>query len=267
MKKLISNVFAACLLLVSFSVITNATKKDSTDETSVIIVDEEKIKDQRDTKNASTVTDDKTKNLADFHNKKSVNFADCLEFKFGCETDNNPVIIYVVPTCLHCGMFLAEDLNKFLKTYGQLHGVVVRFIIPTKKDLFVLKLFYNKFLNYNWENKEEKYKENKYKMYWQYVDYVKKIIATAKNRQDPSIEDLKKIALKFGFSEQDLEKAEPNQKGTYENQIIAKSADYTQQIAEISESDEVKTPCIIKGEEELEDLEEVVNTEDNTVKD
>jgi hypothetical protein len=264
MAKLISNIFIACLLLALSSVVADVEKDDAS-EMSVITIDEEKVKNKEDEESISPVIDDKTKNLANFPDKKSINLADCLEFKFGYETDNNPIIVYIVPTCLHCGMFLAEDLDKFLKTYGQLHGVIVRFIIPTKKDLFILKLFYNKFLNYNWKSREGKYKENKYKMYWQYVDYVKKIIATAKNRQDPDIKDLKKIALEFGFSEQDLKDAEPNPEGKYEKQIIAKSADYTQQIAEISESEEIKTPCIIKGEEELEDLEEVANIEGSTV--
>jgi hypothetical protein len=207
-------------------------------------------------------SNEKTPNKAENDVKNGNTFADCMEFRFGCEKDDDPIIAYVVPSCLHCVMFLVEDLDKFLKKYGQLHGVVVRFIVPTKRDLFIIKLFYNKFLNYKWKDRQQDYQTNKYKMYWQYVDYVKRIIATAKSKHDPGLEELKRVALDFKFSEKDLELADPNQKGRFEKEIIAKSADYTGYITQISKSNEIKTPYITQGDEELDTLEEATDIDD-----
>jgi hypothetical protein len=187
-------------------------------------------------------------------NNQNTSLADCLEFKFGCETDRDPIVVYVVPSCLHCVTFLVEDLDKFLKEYGQLHGVVVRFIIPTKKDIFIIKLFYNEFLSQDWENKAKEYQTNKYKMYWQYVDYVKRVIATSKSSEDPDLEEFKKIAIDFKFNKEDVKKAEPNPEGNFEKEIVAKSADYTGNVARISKSEEISTPYITKEGKELKSL-------------
>ncbi len=186
---------------------------------------------------------------------------DCMEFSFGCSLDTNPITIYVVPSCLHCGTFLAETLDSFLKQHGQLYGVKVKFIIASAKDLFILKLFYNKFKN------------DKYKMYWKYIDYIKRAIATIKStkateeqlavykgsKKDSEFIKFEVIANNFGFSDEEIVAAYPKSKEFFESRIMAISGNHSNEINEIEHSTEIETPYITRNNQKITNLEQVLS--------
>jgi hypothetical protein len=188
-------------------------------------------------------------------------YNDCMEIRFGSTSDKSPIIIYVVPSCLHCGEFLAEEVSEFLNKHGGDTAVVVRFIVPDTKDVFVLKLFYNKFLKKI--SKDQNLKDLKYNMFWEYVEYIKKVIANLpKNMAEPDIEYLKKMAIEFRFSKEEVEQAAPMADQNFEKAIVAKSAEFAEYIAKISGVKEIGTPYITKNDKEIKSFEEAMKIQD-----
>lgn len=180
----------------------------------------------------------------------------CMEFEFGCATDKDPIIIYVLPSCVHCGVFLVENLQKFLEEYGQIYGVRVRFMVDSIKDLFILKLFNMRF------------KENKHDLYWKYTDYMKRVIATINNveitdeqkenynvsKKDPDFIKFQVIAHDFGFTDKEILDACPDSNEKFEKTARIISSDYSDHILEITDLPKVEMPFIERGSVRIENL-------------
>jgi hypothetical protein len=195
-------------------------------------------------------------------NKGASRYNNCLEIRLGCTKDESPIILYVVPSCLHCGKFLAEDVSEFLKQYGGSTAIIVRFIVSEAKDIFILKLFYNKFLK---DVTEDRFlKDRKYNMFWEYVGYMKKAIANLpKGMEEPDIKYFKKMAIEFQFSEEDVNQAEPQKEQDFEKTTVAKSSEFAEHIAEISGTKEIGTPYIVKNDKEIKNFEEFAKIQDS----
>jgi hypothetical protein len=181
-----------------------------------------------------------------------------MEFKFGYLKDEDPIIVYVVPSCLHCAKFLADDLNPFFDKFGQIHGVVVRFIISTPKDIFILKLLHNKYKN-----------ETDHRvMYWTFIDYIKRAMAridlvkpTKKQKEkfvgskkDPDFIKFQVIASEFKFSDDEIVEAYPNASKKFEKEMLAIHDKYAEEIKKINGGSNIETPFKTRSGKKLEEL-------------
>lgn len=78
------------------------------------------------------------------HSDKNMVFEDkavITEIHFGKQKSKDTIEIYISPSCLHCGKFVAEDLEKFMKKHDD--GVVLKFLPTSAKDVFIMKIIQN----------------------------------------------------------------------------------------------------------------------------
>jgi hypothetical protein len=119
-----------------------------------------------------------------------------------------------------------------LKKYGQICKVRVVFLITSLKDLFVLKLFHQKFGV-----------GNEFKKFYAIVDFYKKVIAIVKEDY-PSYKSLQKVALSYGFTKEEIEAAQPEQEGAFEQAAFLASSTATNHIREITGKETMESPTI-----------------------
>lgn len=165
-------------------------------------------------------------------------------FTFGYANDDKPIIVYITPSCLHCGQFLATELDKFLKQYGQRHKVIVKFILSNPDDIFILKLFCNKFLRANVEpSLKSTVLLNMFKVYVSFMEFF-----SAKCRGNPRGADIRKSAEEFQFSEKDVADAKPDPNGVFEKKSLPYSIKHSKEILKITKTEAIGTPCMVYGE-------------------
>jgi hypothetical protein len=190
------------------------------------------------------------------HEHEDGDVTDCMEFSLG-QPSENPIIVYVVPSCFHCGLFLAEKLSPFLIEHGQRHNAKVRFIVTTPKDIFIMKLFFNMFEN------------DKCTMFWKVIDLLKRAVATIKavkptRKQwklckDSELVKLCAVAQEFGFSFDEVKAALPVEGGATELALLTRGAKYAAEIFEVSGKAEIETPCILQNGRLIQSLEDAVH--------
>lgn len=165
-------------------------------------------------------------------------------FTFGSANNDKPIIIYVTPSCLHCGQFLVTELDKFLKQYGQQYKVIVKFILSNPDDIFILKLFRNKFL----QTKTEPSVKSTvlFDMFNTYVNFME--FFNAKCRGNPRGADIRKIAEEFQFSDKDVADAKPDPNGIFEKKSLPYSIRHSKEILKITKTEAIGTPCMVYGE-------------------
>jgi hypothetical protein len=181
-----------------------------------------------------------------------------MEFKFGYLKDEDPIIVYVVPSCLHCAKFLIDELNPFFNKFGQIHGVVVRFIISTPKDIFILKLLHNKYKN----------EKDHRAMYWTFIDYIKRVMARIDlvkptneqkekfvgSKKDPDFIKFQTIASEFKFSDDEIVNAYPNASKKFEKEMLEIHEKYAKEIKEINGGSNIETPFKTRSSKKLQEL-------------
>jgi hypothetical protein len=69
-----------------------------------------------------------------------------MEFQLGAASEDpaTTIIIYISPSCLHCGKFITEDLSRFLEKFGQEYTIFIRFLLTDKQDVFILNLLHSR---------------------------------------------------------------------------------------------------------------------------
>ncbi|MDR2666665.1 MAG: hypothetical protein LBB34_00910 [Holosporales bacterium] len=191
-----------------------------------------------------------------------LNFDPITEISLGCKTSLNPVYVYVSPTCLHCGRFLIEDVEKFLEKYGETACVVVGILPTSAKDIFIMKLIQN-----------ETNDANKY--FAIFTNLIKRAIATINyvkptdhqlnlykgSNTDEEMIKFQVIASEFGFTDAQIISAIPNMGGLFEISVIGKYKTGVRVLADILETKELNLPIIVRGNKKYESLEKAM--EDN----
>jgi hypothetical protein len=179
-----------------------------------------------------------------------------MEFAFGIATKNaKTVYIYTLPSCLHCLDFLTKDLPEFLEKNKNVN-VVVRLIIRSAKDIFIIKLIQSK-------------ARSKTEFYLILLAYLRKVRDNMESTK-PTAEDVEKyigsatdelmikyqlIAIKFGFGKDDVIKAYPDTEGVIEKAILAYYQIFVSEIAKcIPEGNKIDLPLIIQDNQKKDKL-------------
>ena len=192
------------------------------------------------------------------------------EVHLGYADDENPIRVYVLPSCRHCGNFLLEDVERFLKKSGAVHKVIVTFLPVKAKDHFVMKLIQNK-VN-KMKNKKDK-AEKEYEFYYIFLNYIDTISQNIsfinptkeqKERFKGSSEDPEMIKFQVGalingmFTEDEVDEAFPNMDAEYEHELAAHCALSLEYIAAITKSDDLGLPLIVHNDKKHKDLDDAV---------
>lgn len=233
-------------------------------------------------------------NTQDSNNSKELNNAKYLkekdgkkesvymEFEFGCTDDNNPIYIYVSPSCLHCAQFVLEDLDKFLQKYGAICRVIVRLVPTAAKDVFLIKLFSKK-------------AKNKDEFCLIMTTYLKRVLAEIKSisptkeqkklyggsKKDEDMLKFQVVAHNFGFLDEEIKEAIPyfdvfknngkyeiqdqdllninnnnvdQEKGWMEVQIMNTYAEFASNIIEVIHNKSLDLPLIVRNGKKLDKL-------------
>lgn len=181
---------------------------------------------------------------------KSVVFEDksvITEIHFGIPDTKDKIEVYISPSCLHCGKFVAEELEAFVKKHEK--AVILKFLPTSAKDIFIMKIIQN-------ERQDEK-------SYFEiYKNYIKRAIATINfvnptkeqiekyrgSKKDPEMIKFQVIASEFGFSDKKIIAAFPNQSMTesFERSIMLAYSKNIKAIHEIVNTKELDLPLIAK---------------------
>ena len=170
-----------------------------------------------------------------------------VEIKFDGNDKSQSIDIYISPSCLHCGHFLATELDNIIKA-GQIN-ITIKLLPTTAKDFFIMKLIQNETTN----------PKTYYKIY---LNFIKRTIATINfinpNRKqlakykgstkDPDMIKYQIIASDFGFSEQKIVNAfpDPKMEGEFEKFVINNYAKNAKVISKIIGSNKLDLPLIVK---------------------
>jgi hypothetical protein len=171
------------------------------------------------------------------------------DLHFGNKSKTKNVIrIYISLSCLHCIKLLVDDIDEFTHKKGsKKYHIVVKIIITSAKDLFVMKLIQNK------TKDEEKFKKI-------LISYLKRVYATL-NKTIPTEEqkelfkgsktdeDMIKYqitAKDFGFTDKEVINAIPDMTQKYEMFMSDKNNKNVQSLKELCKDKEVALPAIEK---------------------
>ena len=192
------------------------------------------------------------------------------EVHLGCSDDENPIRVYVLPSCRHCGSFLLEDGEHFLKKSGAVRKVIVTFLPVKAKDHFVMKLIQNK-VN-KMKNKKDK-AEKEYEFYYIFLNYIATISQNISfinptkeqiKRFKGSSEDPEMIKFQVGalindmFTEDEVDEAFPNMDAEYEHELAEHCSLSLEYIAAITKSDDLGLPLIAHNDKKHKDLDDAV---------
>lgn len=183
------------------------------------------------------------------------NVKNYMEIEFGDTKDSSPIYVYVSPSCLHCSKFLLEDLEKFLKKFGAVCKVVVRFLPISAKDLFILKLIQSKSKDSN-------------EFYLIFTNYMKRSIATIGSvkpsaeqkekyigsKKDPEMIKYQVIAKEFGFTDEEIVNAYPDIEGDIEKSMMNTYSGFSEQITDVLESKDITLPLLIRDNKKIDSL-------------
>lgn len=183
------------------------------------------------------------------------------EIKLGNKnsSDKDAIYIYIAPSCLHCGKFLAEDVEKFIKEDNRKHAITIKFLPTSAKDLFIMKLIQN-------EVKDEG------GFYMIFKNYIKRVMATINqikptkeqislykgSKSDPEMIKFQVEASDFGFEDSKIISAIPDMDGDYEIEIMNNYKESVQYIAEVIGEKELKLPLIVKNGKNYSKLDDVI---------
>ena len=162
--------------------------------------------------------------------------------------DKDRIDIYVAPTCLHCGKFISEELQKFLNQNSNKCFVRIRLLPVSAKDLFVMKLIQSEARDMNG-------------YYMIYTNYVKRAYATVnsikpteeqKNLYKGSTTDsemikFQVIASQFGFSDEKIVSAFPNMDEDYEIAVMNWYKSVVETVKKFCPDKDLKLPLIVKN--------------------
>lgn len=169
------------------------------------------------------------------------------EIHFGVPEAKDKIEIYISPSCLHCGKFVAEELEAFVKKHKK--AVILKFLPTSAKDIFIMKIIQN-------EQQDEK-------SYFEiYKNYIKRAIATINfvnptkeqiekyrgSNKDPEMIKFQVIASEFGFSDQKIIAAFPDQNMTesFERSVMLAYSKNIKAIHKIVDTKELDLPLIAK---------------------
>ena len=174
--------------------------------------------------------------------------APIVEIKFAGNDKSQSVDIYISPSCLHCGHFLATELDNMIKS-GQV-SVTIKLLPTTAKDFFIMKLIQNETTN----------PKTYYKIY---LNFIKRTIATINfinpNRKqlakykgsttDPDMIKYQIIASDFGFSEQKIVNAfpDPKMEGKFEKFVLNNYTENAKVISKIIGTNKLDLPLIVRN--------------------
>ena len=190
--------------------------------------------------------------IAVFEDKSAVT-----EIHFGKQQSNEKIEIYISPSCLHCGKFIAEDLENFLKNHDD--EVVLKFLPTSAKDIFIMKIIQN-------ETKDPK-------SYFEiYKNYIKRAIATINfvnptkeqidkykgSKKDPEMIKFQVVASEFGFSDKKIIAAFPDPEMTapFERSIMLAYSQNLKMIYKLVDTKELDLPLIAKSGKRFKTLNE-----------
>lgn len=179
------------------------------------------------------------------------------EIHFGKQQSNEKIEIYISPSCLHCGKFIAEDLENFLKNHDD--EVVLKFLPTSAKDIFIMKIIQN-------ETKDPK-------SYFEiYKNYIKRAIATINfvnptkeqidkykgSKKDPEMIKFQVVASEFGFSDKKIIAAFPDTEMTapFERSIMLAYSQNLKMIYKLVDTKELDLPLIAKSGKRFKTLNE-----------
>lgn len=167
------------------------------------------------------------------------------EIHLGRKSLENPIYIYVSPSCLHCAQFIVEDLEKFLENNKNNH-VIIKFLPASAKDVFIIKLINN-------ETKSEDL------FFLIFKNYIKRILTTINkispteeqqdlfkgSKKDPEMIKFQVGAYEFGFSEEKIQKAYPKMQDKFEQSLAQDYSETVKELSNILQSKEINLPLII----------------------
>lgn len=162
--------------------------------------------------------------------------------------DRDRIDIYVAPTCLHCGSFITEELQRFLGINAQKCFIRIRLLPVSAKDLFIMKLIQSEARDMNG-------------YYMIFINYVKRACATINSIKpteaqkalykgsttDSEMIKFQAIASAFGFSDEKIVAAYPNMDADYEIAVIEWYKTVVEVVKQFSHSKELELPLIIQN--------------------
>ena len=173
------------------------------------------------------------------------------EINIGNKDAQNEIEIYISPSCLHCGQFIADDLEKFMRDCGDKAKIVLKFLPTSAKDIFIMKLLQN-------ETKDERAYFSIFK------NYIKRAIATINfvkptkkqlilyrgSNQDPEMIKFQVVASEFGFSDQKIVNAYPDHKMTqpFERTIMQTYEKSINEITKLVKTKQLDLPLIVRNQ-------------------
>ena len=174
------------------------------------------------------------------------------EINIGNKDSQNEIEIYISPSCLHCGQFIADDLEKFTRDCGDKAKIVLKFLPTSAKDIFIMKLLQN-------EAKDERAYFSIFK------NYIKRAIATINfvkptkkqlilykgSVKDPEMIKFQVVASEFGFSDQKIVNAYPDSKMSqpFEHTIVQTYEKRINEIRKLVKTKQLDLPLIVRNQE------------------
>lgn len=231
------DMFRCVCLLFCFSVICQAFAKDDASKDSVAeenITTEEESADEKEAEDVEAIT----------------------EVSFGSkQNDEFPVIVYISPSCLHCGKFIVGEFDEFVKRNKDKHLIILRFLPTSAKDIFIMKILQNEAKNANG-------------FFMLFTNYIKRCLATIDrvtptkeqeekfrgSNADPEMIKFQVVASEFGFLDQNVIDAIPDVDEPYEKKLIKHYGKFVESISDIVDTKNINLPLIMKGDTVLENL-------------
>ena len=178
------------------------------------------------------------------------------EVSFGTEEDDDfPVIVYISPSCIHCGKFVVGDFKSFVKQHKHAHRIILRFLPTSAKDIFIMKIIQN----------EVKDADG---FFIVFENYIKRCLATINHtnptkeqeekfkgsKVDPDMIKFQVIASDFGFSDKKIINAIPDVDEQYEIKLIKSYGEFVESISDTVDTKNIDLPLIMKGDKVLKTL-------------
>ena len=171
------------------------------------------------------------------------------EIHLGSPEAESEIEIYISPSCLHCGQFVVETLEKFINRLDHKTGVLLRFLPTSAKDVFMMKLLQH-------EAKDEK------SYYDIYKNYIKRAIATVNfvkptkrqislykgSAKDPEMIKFQVVASEFGFSDKKIVDAlpDPKMQESFEHTLMKTYSEQVRVISKLTNTKQLDLPLIVK---------------------
>ena len=183
------------------------------------------------------------------------------EITLGNLKTKNKLDVYISPSCLHCGKFISEDLEEFVKKHSDDVKVSIKFLPTSAKDIFIMKLLQNE-------------AQDEISYFTIYKKYIKRAIATINfvkptekqktlfigSNKDPGMIKFQVIASEFGFSDEKILKAfpDPMMVKPFESAVMRVYSDRVNIISKVTNTKQLDLPLIIKNEKIFKNLDDTL---------